>query len=124
MDKLSSPRSLPAENFLLEYEKKRLKFHEDGTLDEATGHNEKRMIISIFLMIKVLVGQGLMNLSKTGLNYDIPDTIKRQAILNCRIVASIIVYVVLDYIDSFMQVYLSGEATSTLVEYEKALLSR
>jgi hypothetical protein len=65
-----------------------------------------------------------MNLSKTGLKYEIPDTFKRQAILNCRIVASTIVYVCLDYLDSFLQGYSPGEGLSTLVEYEKALLSR
>jgi hypothetical protein len=105
IDKLSSPGSLPAENFLHEYEKKRLRLHENGTLDEATGHNEKRMITVLFVLVKLLIGQGLMNLSKTGLKYDIADTFKRQAILNCRIVASVIVYVCLDYIDSFMQGY-------------------
>ena len=74
-------------------------------MDEATGHNEKRMITALFILVKLLIGQGLMNLSKTGLRYDIADTFKRQAILNCRIVASVIVYVCLDYIDSFMQGY-------------------
>ena len=56
INQISSPGSLPAENFLHEYEKKRLKFHEDGTLDEAVGHNEKRMIVAVFLLVKVLVG--------------------------------------------------------------------
>jgi len=65
-----------------------------------------------------------MNLSKTGLKYEIADSFKRQAILNCRIVASTIVYVCLDYLDSFLLGYPPGEGYSTLVEYERALLSR
>ena len=101
---------------------KRLKLNEDGRLDESTGHNEKRMIIGIFILVKIMIGQCLMNLAKTGLKYEIADSFKRQAILNCRIVASIIAYVTLDYIDGFMQGY--GEGLSTLVEYEKALLTR
>jgi len=77
MDKMSSPNSYTAENFLLEYESKRLAIREDGQLDDSTGHNEKRMMITLYLLVKILIGQGLMNLAKTGLKYEIVDSFKR-----------------------------------------------
>lgn len=58
------------------------------------------MMLGMFLIIKLLVMRVLMKTSQSGLVYELPDDFKEDAARNCKLVASVISQVCIDYIDS------------------------
>jgi uncharacterized membrane protein YcgQ (UPF0703/DUF1980 family) len=82
--------------FLFGYEFKRIPLNRYGAIRKNINSKHRRLILGMYILIKILVAKILLNPSKTGFSGPVMGKVIS---MNFKILASILFYVTIDYMD-------------------------
>jgi len=96
---LISPGSHAPDGFFLSYELERLSLNSYGAFSSNLSQVSKRMVLGMYLLIKIIVARILLNPGKSGFGGGGTMKLGDRSLRNFKIIASVLTHATLDYLD-------------------------